>query len=32
LKREHYIPGDINLVTVDDVDAYLSQSGAAVRR
>ena len=29
---KHYIPGDFNLSTVADVDFYLSDSGADVRR
>ncbi|MBX9746308.1 MAG: sugar kinase [Hyphomonadaceae bacterium] len=29
---KHYIAGDFNLSTADDVDFYLSQSGADVRR
>lgn len=29
---KHYIPGDFNLSTVDDVDFFLSNSGSDVRR
>lgn len=29
---KHYIPGDFNLATADDVALYLSNSGSDMRR